>query len=240
MLAALWLAAASQLSLVILYNERPPYAITAPPGSPPHGLTATPVTHAAAAAGITLEWQQAPEQRQLALIQANQGAVCGLGWYLREERRQLGRYSQAIFRDGPQLVVTRRGHAAIQPPLQLDSLLQRDDLVMLRRAGFSYGPHADPLLQRHQPPSFTISAPQQALAIMLAEGRGDYLLANREEALWLASPPQTQQPLQLLPLVDGDAGEYRYLLCSFATSDELINRINTQLPPLDQPSLRSE
>lgn len=240
MLAALWLALASQLSLVILYNERPPYAITAHPGRPPHGLTATPVTHAAAAAGIALEWQQAPEQRQLALIQANQGAVCGLGWYLREERRQLGRYSRAIFRDGPQLVVTRRGHPTVQPPLQLASLLQRDDLVMLRRAGFSYGPRADPLLLHHQPPSFTISAPQQALAVMLAEGRGDYLLANREEALWLASLAQTQEQLQLVPLVDGDAGEYRYLLCSFATSAELLDRFNAQLPPLDEPSRRSE
>lgn len=230
MMMSLLLALATNLSLLVHYSERPPYAAHQPGDSEPSGLTATPLRQAAAAAGISLQWVEAPEERQLALLKANQQPFCGLGWFYRPQRLQLGRYSKPLHQDGPQVVVARRDHPLLTGPISLEQLLANPALLMLRRGGYSYGDDADRLLAQHQTPFFTVSSPQQALGIMLAGGRGDYLLANAEEGQWLIDEQSAGPKLQLLTLSDGSPGETRHLLCSFATDPALLQRLDLQLP----------
>ncbi|MBQ1784275.1 MAG: hypothetical protein II007_11545 [Gammaproteobacteria bacterium] len=230
MMMSLLLALATNLSLLVHYSERPPYAARQPGDSEPVGLTATPLRQAAAAAGIRLQWIETPEERQLALLKANQQPFCGLGWFYRPQRLQLGRYSKALHQDGPQVVVARRDHPQLTGAISLEQLLSNPKLLMLRRSGYSYGAEADRLLTLHQTPYFTVSSPQQALGIMLAGGRGDYLLTNAEEGQWLIDDQSAGPRLQLLALKDGSPGETRHLLCSFATDPALLHRLDLQLP----------
>lgn len=144
-----WLACAPVLTaaqtLVLHYQERPPYSQVQPDGQV-RGLVADPAVRALQQAGIPFVWARTPSQRQLALIQTEgAGLHCGIGWFRTAQRAALGRFSAALYRDPP-LAALVRSAAWPAASASATTLLAERQLRLLIKDGYSYGPRLDRLI----------------------------------------------------------------------------------------------
>lgn len=221
--AALGAAAAEPIELY--YFERPPYVAQRAGGADVDGLTATPAAQAFAAAGIAFRWVQLPTMRQLVTLKDSPRPACAVGWFRNAEREQQFKFTRAIYRDRPTVAIAR---AEFQPAgASLAETLRAPRLQVLLKDGFSYGPLIDGMLATARPERVVTSAETMSMVRMVAAQRAQFMFAAEEEAAYLieqAGVPATQ--LKLLHFADLPPGERRHILCSKATPDELIERLN--------------
>jgi polar amino acid transport system substrate-binding protein len=219
--------ASAEPTLVVHYQERPPYTSTAPDGAVV-GVLAPPVGQALRRAGIRFVWRRTPARRQLALIQHGQGLHCGVGWFRSPERQALGKFSREIYRDQPIGALARAELAA--SPATAAGLLAHASRRLIVKDGFSYGAQLDRLIRAAPAPPIVTSAGLLQIVRMIAAGRGAWTLVAPEEAQWLlASPDAGAAGLRLITLGDVVLGEPRYLYCNAAVPDAWIARIDREL-----------
>ncbi len=233
--AALWVGVGSlalaQSLLKIQYNERPPYQITMDNGAVT-GLTATPLARALLDAGIPHQWEKVPTNRQLANIKANTESVCGVGWFQNPDRLQFAKFSRAVYRDQPTVLLARLGFAVPERG-SLDALLPQPGVRVLVKDNYSYGPFIDGLLARHQPHLVKTTSENAAMAAMVRLERADFMFISEEEApVVIAEAGFAPKDFQIARTTDMPKGERRYLMCSQVVSDDTLRRLNQALAPL--------
>lgn len=231
---ALWPAAAGAAvtpagtgaeAVELYYFERPPYVTLRPGGSPEvGGLTATPAAQAFKAAGIAFRWVELPTMRQLVTLKDQARPACAVGWFRNPEREQQFKFTRAIYRDRATVGIAR---SEFTPATTLAETLRQPRLQVLVKDGFSYGAMIDGLLTSTRVDRVVTSADNVSMVHMVEALRAQFMFAAEEEATYLVE--QARLPagrLKLLHFGDLPPGERRHILCSKATPDELIERLN--------------
>lgn len=211
--------------LPLYYFDRPPYVQKVSRSGEVGGLTATPAAQAFRAAGLAFRWTLLPTVRQLVTLKDSQVPACAVGWFKNPERELQFKFTKPIYRDGPTVALARSDFHAVAPTL-IDTLRQ-PGLSVLVKDGFSYGPLIDGMLLLARPEKVVTSVDGVAMVSMIGAQRASFMFAAEEEATYLLE--QAGVPANALKLVhfaDVPPGERRYLLCSKATPDEVIERLN--------------
>lgn len=223
--AAVAAVAAEPAPVELYYFERPPYVVKHPGSDEVSGLTATPAAQAFRAAGLAFRWVPLPTVRQLVTLKEQAQAACAVGWFKNAERELQFKFSKPIYRDRPTVALARADFPAPAPTLA--DTLRQPGLSVLVKDGFSYGPLIDGLLAQHKPERVVTSAESLAMASMVASQRASFMFAAEEEAAYLVEQAgASPSPLKLVHFSDLPPGERRHILCSKATPDEVMERLN--------------
>ncbi len=215
----------------LYWFERPPYMAGRPASEEVVGLTATPAAQAFRAAGIPFRWVSLPTVRQLVTLTDSSHPACAVGWFRNAEREHQFKFSAPIYRDRPTVALARVDYVAAAT---LAATLRQPGTSVLIKDGFSYGPVVGQLLDQYRPERVMTSAENLAMANMVAAQRASLMFAAEEEAIYLLEQAEREArlayPLKIVRFADLPPGERRYLLCSKATPDELIERLNKAIP----------
>lgn len=202
--------------LVLHYHSRPPLYYLK--DRVIHGLLAEPLEKALNAAKIPHRWQDTPFNRTMALIRANQGQDCGVGWIYTQERAAFGRYSAPLFRSQP-MVALVSNKVSLGSGGPVEALLGNSRYVLVVRENFSYGHELDERLQA-LPHRIASTEPLPQLARMVSAGLADYMFVDKEEAGGLVRPG-----VRVLSFSNLE-GEQHHLFCSLAVSKQRMDEIN--------------
>lgn len=223
-------AAADEAHVTILFHIRPPYAYYGQ-DQQVEGLLSAPVSAALARAGMNADWVEMPPARQTEEIKRAMHATCGLGWFKRPEREAFASFTNPIYQDRPTVVVARKDDARFTDGMSLQDSFKDPARMLAVRIGYSYGAAIDAWIKSLQPRAEVSSATNEQLLGMIVQGRVDYAMMAPEEAEeLLGSRPELGAALRPVTLSDAPDGEFRYLMCSQATSAALIALINDALP----------
>ena len=121
-----------------------------------------------------------------------------------------------------------------EPPVSLESLLNKPDLVLGIEFGRAYGPEIDQVLVRNRTNGSVyerFSSPAYSgLIQMLTRERVDYVLGFPMEFSYVKATRQLERDIAFLPLKESREFSYSYIGCSkTATGRELIARIDEAL-----------
>jgi uncharacterized protein (TIGR02285 family) len=217
--------------LVIYYHERAPYSAKQADGSV-KGIIADIVTQAMSVAGVPYRWEELPSARQMAVLKRDEGKACGLGWFKRPEREEFAKFSTAIYRDLPTIVVARAQDRRFAGTPSIDALFADKALTLLTKTGYSYGAELDAKIADQKPNARADASDNRIMLGMVSRERVDYMIMAEEEARDLLSQPDfADAGLAIFHLADPPAGEYRYLMCSKSVPDDLIARIDQAITP---------
>ncbi len=219
----------AQDALQLWYLERSPYYVTEADGSV-SGIVASPVEAAMNAAGIDRQWKQSPGARQLAEVERGTAFACGVGWFRNPKREAFARFSKPVYRDKPMVALIRADDEKTKAHPTLESLMRDKGLAMGAKNGFSYGGFADGMIEALAPKQVVTSQDHKGMGRMLAKRRFDYLLIAAEEADHvLAQLGPLGEQLTTQELSDFPPGNTRYLMCSKAVPQDLIDRFSQAL-----------
>ncbi len=236
MLAAMVLALACAApvhaddALVLYYHERPPYSAKQADGGV-RGITADIAAKALHAAGIAFRWEDIPSARQLEVIKRNESQACGLGWFKRPDREAFAKFTVAIYRDLPTIVVARPDDGRFTGTPTLDKLFADKTLTLLTKTGYSYGAEIDAKITADSPTLRTDPSDNRTMLGMVSHKRVDYMIMAEEEARDLLTEAEFEKSIAIYHLGDAPPGEYRYIMCSQSVPDALIARINQAITP---------
>lgn len=228
----LWSGPGIAADIEVLYQDRPPYYLTNEDGSP-GGLVAGPVAEALAAAGIDAHWSDRPSKRQMEAVKANRTAVCSPGWFKKPEREEFAKFSDVVYQDLPQVVVTNRNGASVSDFGTLASLFADREMMFGTKLGYSYGPFVDGLRDQFSPNVVTTAQDNSGMIRMLLGRRFDYMIAAPEEVESL-SRTFGDRATEIVSnrMSDVPPGNKRYLMCSKKVSDDILRRFNKALADL--------
>lgn len=230
-LAAASAAQADAASVTILFHVRPPYAYY----DAAHevvGVLVAPVKEAMTKGHITADWVEMPPARQTEEIKRAVGAVCGLGWFKQPDREIFALFSAPIYHDQPTVVVARQDDARFADGMSLQDSFRDPARTLIVKTGYSYGTTIDEWVKALQPHTETSAEANEMLLGMIAQRRADYAVMAPEEANDLLATMPQLAALRIVRLSDAPEGELRYLMCSRATPEDLIGRIDQGLPPV--------
>jgi uncharacterized protein (TIGR02285 family) len=241
MIRALFLAAFALLALanqawaedalVIYYHQRPPYSTRQADGSV-RGITADIVSQAMSKAGIPYRWEESPSARQMEVIKRDEAPSCGLGWFKRPDRETFAKFSTAIYRDLPTIIVARAKDTRFAGMPSIETLFADKSLTLLTKTGYSYGAEIDAKIAEQKPKARADASDNDIMLGMVSRERVDYMIMAEEEAKDLLSQSAfADAGLAIYHLANPPAGEYRYLMCSKSVPDALIARINQAITP---------
>jgi polar amino acid transport system substrate-binding protein len=215
----------------LYWFDRPPYMIERPGTHEVAGLTATPAAQAFRSAGIPFQWVSLPTMRQLVTLKETNRAACAVGWFKNPEREQQFKFTVPIYRDQPFVAIARADYLA---QTTMAATLRQPGVSVLLKDGFTYGPVIGQMLDHHRPERVVTSAETGAMAHMVAAHRASLMFAAEEEANYRLAPPppppRLPYPLKIVRFADLPPGERRHIICSKATPDELIERLNKAIP----------
>ncbi|MCH8619538.1 transporter substrate-binding domain-containing protein [Undibacterium sp. TS12] len=211
--------------IVLNYNVRPPYIVEESDGSA-SGLTATPAANAFKAAGIAVTWAKAPPNRQLAMVQENKEKNCAIGWYKTEEREGFARFSKALYRDKPPVLLLN-STVKVKDGAKLDEVLSMPGIKVLIKEKFSYGHYIDTALAKIKPQTVVSNGTNTQMLQLVAAKSADLMFAAPEEANYLIEQSNTGKDkfIQFKTSDMPDGGE-RYLICSKNVPDEVMGKLN--------------
>lgn len=211
--------------IVLNYNVRPPYIVEESDGSA-SGLTATPAANAFKAAGIAVTWAKTPPNRQLAMVQENKEKNCAIGWYKTEEREGFARFSKALYRDKPPVLLLN-STVKVKDGAKLDEVLGMPGIKVLIKEKFSYGHYIDTALAKIKPQTVVSNGSNTQMLQLVAAKSADLMFAAPEEANYLIEQSNTGKDkfIQFKASDMPDGGE-RYLICSKNVPDEVMAKLN--------------
>ncbi len=213
------------MPIALLYNDRPPYAVSQPDGSV-EGLTATPAANAFKSAAIPFKWVKLPTNRQLSLVKESTGMNCALGWFKNPEREQFAKFAGAIYQDKPTVALANRGFS-VREGSALGTVLSLGRARVLVKDHFSYGPYIDRMLAALRPEIVNTTGENFKMVQMILADRADFMFVAEEEANYLIGQAGLDsRNLRILRFADMPDGEKRYLMCSRQVPDEYIVRLN--------------
>ncbi len=212
-------------SLILYYNERPPYLVT---GSQPDrvvGLTADPAAKAVVGAGLVPRWTAMPSTRQLVTLREDGLAACAVGWFKNPERQAAFKFTKAIYRDKPTVALVR---GDFDPRTsKLTDLFLQGGLRVLVKDKYSYGPWIDALLAKSRSRTVITTEENVQMVRMIAGQRADMMFTSQEEAQFLLTRSNVStSAVKILQFDDVPQGEKRYLMCSRRVSDDTIRRLD--------------
>jgi polar amino acid transport system substrate-binding protein len=211
-------------AMTLSYNERPPYLVPAPDGSAT-GLTGTPAANAFKTAGIAVTWSKVPTTRQMALVK-EPGMNCAIGWFKNPEREQFAKFTKAIYRDKPWMVLANKGFAA-QEGAKLQDILSAKGVRVLTKEAFSYGPYIDGLLAKTKPTTTVSNGTTSQMLQLINANMVDFMFVSEEEAEYLVEQAGLKMTnFRQLRFPDMPAGDKRYIMCSKHVPDDVISRLN--------------
>ena len=215
--------------ITLHYNERVPYLVTTPDGTV-EGLTATPAKIAFERAGINFKWKKTPSKRQMLLLERNSGCDCAVGWFKNPQREQFARYSIPIYRDNPQIAITRADNSSLQDGMTVDELFSQKTLLMGKKDGYSYGSFLDKKIALHNPTVDVTVGENDQMLKKVDSKRNDYFFMSPEEAEGLiASSGFQRKQFKIIIFPDMPIGEYRYILCSQKVDNSVIDKLNANI-----------
>lgn len=185
-------------------------------------------------ATIPFEMRAIPSVRISHNMEGSSTRQISPGWFKTPEREAFSRFSRPIYRNLPQIVLTRADHAEDLEKIPSFSALTGDNrFVFGAIEGFSYGDSIDRLLSLMGTRIRRINASTLQCVEMLAAGRFDYILLDREEAPYLIRQAgYTDYDLVQIEYPDIPEGNLRYLWCSLSVTDEEIERIDRAIERL--------
>jgi uncharacterized protein (TIGR02285 family) len=215
--------------LIIYYHERAPYSAKQADGSV-RGITADIVTQAMSVAGVPYRWEELPSARQMEVIKRDQGAACGLGWFKRPDRETFAKFSAAIYRDLPTIVVARSGDTRFTGKPSIEALFSNPALTLLTKTGYSYGAEIDAKIGAEKPKARADSSDNRIMLGMVSRERVDYMIMAEEEAKdMLSRSDLADAGLAIYHLANPPSGEYRYLMCTKSVPDATIAKISAAI-----------
>lgn len=214
-------------TLTLYYLERPPF-IGANKQGEVDGLTVEPVERALKRAGIAYSWVKMPWNRQLALLQANQGRACGTLFYKTAERERWGRYSEPIYHDSALVFVTRTNYALKEKTFNAVMRNKAHRFLVKERVA-SVPELSDALREAKSHTIYTYYETSEMLD-MLRRGLGDVVVVPGEEARYLFEQQGGAiSGLRLWSLADMPKGQSRHLLCTLSVPPEWMEQINVHI-----------
>lgn len=218
--------------LVIEYRDKPPYSYTE--AGRPAGFLIERTAKLLKRAGIEARYVEVPIRRTLLNLQGNQAALCSPGLYKIPEREAYARFSLAIHRDRPHVVLA---HATVAPEIRtmtrLAQLFADPSLQPGMLDGVSYGEQLDQALAATARPAVRAQFTPLQLARMVAARRVDYMLIDEEDLAWLRRDAEfTPLPLVRIEFADMPRGQLRYLACSQQVPPQVMDRINKAIREL--------
>ena len=215
--------------VVLHYNLRSPY-VELKDGQL-SGLTGTPALEAFQAAKIPFETKNTPAARLLLLVvKNNKGVDCGIGWFKNTERERFAKFTKPIYQDAPHAVLMAADNNKIKATDSLEAVLGNKELELLVKKSYSYGGGLDALIEKHQPKRQSVTVENIQMFKMIQAKRADYLFTSSEEAAAvIAAAGYKPSDFKLLKLAGVPPGELRYIMCSMAVPDELIEKVNAAI-----------
>ncbi|WP_338849165.1 transporter substrate-binding domain-containing protein [Massilia sp. W12] len=213
--------------MTLLYNERPPYLVTNADGSA-SGLTGTPAARAFTSAGISFVWEILSTDRQIQSLRKNASQSCAIGWFHKPDREVFAKFTKAIYRDQPFVVIANRQMRLEAGAKLINVLSDRRHRVLLKN-GFSYG-DIDEMMSKAQPNLVYSNGEVLEMLQMLKGNRADMMFAAREEAEYLVRQAGfNADDFQILQFPDSPPGKTRHIMCSKSVPDETIKRLNAAI-----------
>lgn len=224
--------AAAQSPLAIEYREKPPYTYTV--DGRPAGFLMERTAQLLKRAGIEARYAEVPIRRTLLNLQANATPLCSPGLYKTPDREAFARYSLAIHRDRPHVVLAHASVAAqIRAMSRIADLFREPGLQPGLLDGVSYGVTLDQSLASAARAPLRAQLSPLQLARMVAARRVDYMLIDQEDLGWLRKDPEfAGLPLVRVDFADMPRGEWRYLACSQQVSPQTMEKINQAIREL--------
>lgn len=211
--------------ITLNYNVRPPYIVEEADGSA-SGLTATPAANAFKTAGIAFGWAKTVPNRQLAMVQENKEKNCAIGWYKTEEREAFAKFSKALYRDKPAVLILNSSFK-VKDNARLEEVLSMPGIKVLIKEKFSYGPYIDAALARLKPQTLVSNGSNTQMLQLIAAKSADVMFAAPEEANYLIEQSNvSKDKFSQFKTADMPEGSERYLICSKNVPDEVIARLN--------------
>jgi polar amino acid transport system substrate-binding protein len=208
----------------VLYVERPPYTHLEEDGSVT-GLVATPVAHAFKEAGIPFVWARTSVNRQFAEVQKPGEMACAIAWFKTPEREKFAKFTKAVYRDLP-FVLVARSQFLMPSNATVESILATKGVRVLAKRKYSYGPTIDSLFVQYRPAIVYVDSEYLQLPLLLQANRADFMFEPKEAAEYLLANRDPAHDLRMLTPAHSPPGEKRYIACNKAVSDETINRLN--------------
>lgn len=221
-------AASHAAPLELHYNPRPPYQYMGPHGL--EGLVGGTAVQALQAAHIPFEVRETPAKRQLALLQANEGPACMVGWLKLPSREKLGKFSAPVSQDQRPAAITWAGNRAMPDEGTLRQTMSNKKLRLLLKEGFSYGPRIDAAIAHYQRDAATTTGETRQMLEMVRHRHADYFFVPREEAdEVIARSGYPASDFRYVYFSDVPTGYQRHLWCTRAVPDDTLRRIDAAL-----------
>jgi polar amino acid transport system substrate-binding protein len=218
-------------AFIVHYHERRPYYFSDDKGV--QGLCVDPLKQALDKAGIPFKWAHTPSKRQLEIIKQNKGRDCVLGWFKTPEREVFAKYSRAIYQDLPAIALARADNPNIHSPMRVEDVLSNNNLVLLKKDGYSYGAFLDNQIASLVPRHKITSANNNKMLEMIRIGRADYFFIAKEEAdILIGALDIPKDTFQYIHFSNMPSGNKRYVLFSHQVEDALIEKINSVMASL--------
>ena len=224
--SCLILPCAAENTINVAYSERPPYMV-AMPGGMPSGLTGTPTVNAFKAAGIPVNWQNLPTNRQLLMIHDATALNCAVGWFWTAEREGFAKFTKPIYRDKDWMVLANTALAA-RGDTSLHELLQRPETRIIVKDNYSYGAELDKLLAPRKATLAISTASAGKMVQSISKGVVDMMFISEDEGKYVMAhhPVAETSNLRLLHFKDMPHGPERHIMCSKSVPDDVITRLN--------------
>jgi polar amino acid transport system substrate-binding protein len=194
------------------------------------GRVAGPVARALEQAGIAFTWREMEPNGHLRTVEADREPVCAVGWFRTDSREHIGLFSDPVYRDRPQVVLTRADNTGVLRHTSLRGLFADSSLRLGSKLGYAHGPVIDGMIEDLGPPRSTSSQDDAGLVRMMLGGRFDYIITGADEAESLIDAfGEAGQDLLSVTFEDSPPGNTRHLLCSHSVGAARMTRINAAL-----------
>lgn len=212
----------------LYYNERPPFKMRLPDGGIA-GLALAPAANAFAQANIPVIWEELPASRQIEYVKAGKIRGCAVGFYKTAEREKYAKFTAVTSQDS-QFVLFARRNLTIPESIPITNLLNNPDYRLLLKQSNSYGRLISEAILSAKA-QVELSANNMANILkMIQASRADLTLVLPEEIEYYRKAGLLDPSLYRVVTVTGiPPSEARYMMCSKAVEDDMINRVNQAL-----------
>jgi polar amino acid transport system substrate-binding protein len=191
------------------------------------GLLIIPVTQALTKAGIEFIWVETPFKRQINLVEKNEEALCAAGMFKNKDRQKFAKFSTAVLRDTsrPSVMLAHRDFKP-NKSMSLLEALSIPGIKMLKKDSASYGTAIDEAIEQSRVSIVSTTAEALNMAKMIAAHRADFIFVPEDEALTMIKTIAEGHKLHIFKPLNMPQGPERFLMCSGAVPDDLIQKFN--------------
>lgn len=200
-------------------------------GNSPTALTREPSFEAFKNAKIPFVIAETPFARQLHMIEKNSGRDCVIGVFKKPEREAFAKFTNPIYKDQPQIILTAAANAQRFAKINsVTDLFADESVILLVKLGYSYGVALDKLIEQHQPRARTTTDENLLMIKSIKLRTTDYMfMAPEEAAIAITAAGFSEKDFAQIKFNNMPDGEYRQIMCSKNVPDEVINKLNAAI-----------